>query len=59
MREFEYTGGLHHVYPIKVNQQRHVVEEIVSFGKTHGVGLECGSKPSCRRAWASRNRPST
>ncbi len=33
------------VYPIKVNQQRHVVEEIVEFGAAHGVGLECGSKP--------------
>ena len=33
------------MYPIKVNQQRHVVEEIVEFGKTAGVGLECGSKP--------------
>ncbi|HEY0929734.1 MAG TPA: biosynthetic arginine decarboxylase [Gemmatimonas sp.] len=45
IREFEYTGGYTTVYPIKVNQQRHVVEEIVRFGKTHGVGLECGSKP--------------
>jgi arginine decarboxylase len=45
MREFEYNGGYTTVYPIKVNQQRHVVEEIVSFGRTHGVGLECGSKP--------------
>ncbi len=45
MKEFEYTGGYTTVYPIKVNQQRHVVEEIVKFGKTHGVGLECGSKP--------------
>ncbi|HYW31725.1 MAG TPA: biosynthetic arginine decarboxylase [Gemmatimonas sp.] len=45
MREFEYDGGYTTVYPIKVNQQRHVVEEIVSFGKRHGVGLECGSKP--------------
>ena len=43
--EFGYTGGYTTVYPIKVNQQRHVVEEIVQFGKTHGVGLECGSKP--------------
>ena len=33
------------MYPIKVNQQRHVVEEIVQFGAKHGVGLECGSKP--------------
>ena len=45
INEFEYTGGYTTVYPIKVNQQRHVVEEIVKFGNTHGVGLECGSKP--------------
>lgn len=45
MREFEYDGGYTTVYPIKVNQQRHVVEEIVKFGSKHGVGLECGSKP--------------
>src|SRR6266567_6444990 len=43
--EFGYSGGYTTVYPIKVNQQRHVVEEIVEFGKAHGVGLECGSKP--------------
>ena len=43
--EFGYAGGYTTVYPIKVNQQRHVVEEIVEFGKAHGVGLECGSKP--------------
>ena len=45
IREFEYVGGYTTVYPIKVNQQRHVVEEIVQFGAKHGVGLECGSKP--------------
>ena len=43
--EFSYEGGYTTVYPIKVNQQRHVVEEIVEFGKGAGVGLECGSKP--------------
>jgi arginine decarboxylase len=43
--EYEYTGAYTTVYPIKVNQQRHVVEEIVEFGKTSSVGLECGSKP--------------
>jgi arginine decarboxylase len=43
--EFNYEGGYTTVYPIKVNQQRHVIEEIVEFGKRHGVGLECGSKP--------------
>ncbi len=45
MKEFEYTGEYTTVYPIKVNQQRHVVEEIVRYGNAHGVGLECGSKP--------------
>ncbi|HET9637220.1 MAG TPA: biosynthetic arginine decarboxylase [Gemmatimonadaceae bacterium] len=43
--EYGYEGGYTTVYPIKVNQQRHVVEEIVEFGKGAGVGLECGSKP--------------
>jgi arginine decarboxylase len=45
IREFEYSGGYTTVYPIKVNQQRHVVEEIFEFGRGHQVGLECGSKP--------------
>src|SRR3954469_4065420 len=43
--EYHYEGGYTTVFPIKVNQQRHVVEEIVEFGKAAGVGLECGSKP--------------
>ena len=51
-REFGYDGGYTTVYPIKVNQQRHVVEEIVHFGKEHGVGLECGSKPELQAVLA-------
>src|SRR6185503_15373682 len=50
--EYAYTGGYTTVYPIKVNQQRHVVEEIVEFGKPHGVGLECGSKPELQAVLA-------
>jgi arginine decarboxylase len=45
IQEFGYEGKYTTVYPIKVNQQRHVVQEIVEFGTPHGVGLECGSKP--------------
>src|SRR3954471_22502413 len=45
IKEFEYGGSYTTVYPIKVNQQRHVVEEIVEYGQPYGVGLECGSKP--------------
>ena len=45
IREFAYSGSYTTVYPIKVNQQRHVIEEIVEFGHEDGIGLECGSKP--------------
>src|SRR5690606_8746305 len=45
IQESGYEGSYTTVYPIKVNQQRHVVQEIVEFGAPHGVGLECGSKP--------------
>jgi arginine decarboxylase len=54
MQEFEYTGTYTTVYPIKVNQQRHVVEEIVEFGRKTGVGLECGSKPELQAVLALR-----
>lgn len=40
-----YQGQYFGVYPIKVNQQRQVVEEIVEFGSTYNWGLEAGSKP--------------
>jgi arginine decarboxylase len=43
--DFGYESRYTTVYPIKVNQQRHVVQEIVEFGTPMGVGLECGSKP--------------
>ena len=33
------------MYPIKVNQQRQVVEEVFEFGRPYGFGLEAGSKP--------------
>jgi len=42
MREQDYQGEYTAVYPIKVNQQRHVVHEILSHEQ---VGLEAGSKP--------------
>lgn len=43
--EYGYKGTNHIVYPIKVNQMRQVVEEIVSHGCKYKVGLEAGSKP--------------
>ena len=44
MQEESYQGSYTAVYPIKVNQQRHVVEEILKHGGPR-VGLEAGSKP--------------
>jgi arginine decarboxylase len=41
----QYHGGYICVYPIKVNQQRQVVEEVLNFGRPYNFGLEAGSKP--------------
>ena len=43
--EYGYQGQNFIIYPIKVNQMRPVVEEIVSHGKKFNIGLEAGSKP--------------
>jgi len=45
IQENSYTGSYLAAYPIKVNQQRQVVEEIAYFGHKLGFGLEVGSKP--------------
>ena len=43
--EYGYPGMYRGVYPIKVNQERQVVEEVVRFGRPYHHGLEAGSKP--------------
>jgi arginine decarboxylase len=43
--EFEYQGKYRGVFPVKVNQLREVVEEILDAGKPFEFGLEVGSKP--------------
>ena len=43
--QHEYGGRYICVYPIKVNQQRQVVEEVLEFGRQYNFGLEAGSKP--------------
>jgi len=43
--EYKYNAQNFIIYPIKVNQMRQVVEEIVSHGKKFNIGLEAGSKP--------------
>jgi arginine decarboxylase len=44
-QEHNYQGSYHCVYPIKVNQQRQIVEEVLQFGRPYQFGLEAGSKP--------------
>ncbi len=45
MADSGFTGKYRPVFPIKVNQQRDVVEELVEFGADYSLGLEAGSKP--------------
>ena len=45
IEENEYGGSYLAAYPIKVNQQRPVVEEVFSYGSEYDFGLEVGSKP--------------
>ena len=45
IENYGYQGRYRPVFPIKVNQQRDVVEELVEHGRPFGLGLEAGSKP--------------
>jgi len=55
----QYQGRYICVYPIKVNQQRQVVQEVMEFGRQYGYGLEAGSKPELMAvaAMASNETP--
>lgn len=55
--EYDYKGQYYSVYPIKVNQQRPVVEEIVRHGKRFNIGLEAGSKPELHAVLAVMDNP--
>ncbi len=57
IEEYGYGGAYRGVYPIKVNQQRHVVEEIVDYGAAARIGLEAGSKPELLIALAVLDTP--
>ncbi|WP_304962199.1 biosynthetic arginine decarboxylase [Paramuribaculum intestinale] len=51
--EYGYSAKNFIIYPIKVNQMRPVVEEIVSHGKKFNIGLEAGSKPELHAVLAT------
>lgn len=57
IKEHNYTGKYCGVYPIKVNQQRQVVEEILKFGRPYNIGLEAGSKPELHAILAIMDNP--
>ena len=54
--EFNYQGSYRGVFPIKVNQLREVVEEILDAGKPFNFGLEVGSKPELFAGLALQNQ---
>ena len=59
IKENEYRGDYCFVYPIKVNQQRHVIEDIIEFGRPYGFGVEAGSKPELLAVMAMVDDPDT
>ena len=52
-KEYEFKADHFIIYPIKVNQMRPVVEEIISHGKKYNLGLEAGSKPELHAVLAT------
>jgi len=57
IKENQYKGAYRGVYPIKVNQQQQVIEEISEFGQKYHYGLEAGSKPELLVALAHLKDP--
>lgn len=57
MKEQDYKGKYYGVFPVKVNQQRHVIEDIVKAGKELKFGLEVGSKPELLIALSNKTSP--
>jgi arginine decarboxylase len=54
---YNYPGVYRGVFPIKCNQHRHLVEDLVKFGKSHQFGLEAGSKPELMITLAMLDTP--
>ncbi|NET00743.1 MAG: biosynthetic arginine decarboxylase [Sphaerospermopsis sp. SIO1G1] len=54
---YNYPGVYRGVFPVKCNQERHLIEDLVRFGKPHQFGLEAGSKPELMIALALLDTP--
>ncbi|MBT5927700.1 MAG: biosynthetic arginine decarboxylase [Verrucomicrobia bacterium] len=59
IKECEYKNTYRGVFPIKVNQLREVVEEILEAGKPYDMGLEVGSKPELFAAMSLQDSPNS
>lgn len=57
IQEIGYQGRYRGVFPVKVNQQRHVVDAIKEFGNGSGLGIEVGSKPELVAMLAMYDNP--
>jgi arginine decarboxylase len=57
MAEYEFKGHFRGVYPIKVNQDAHLVETFVKYARPHHLGLEAGSKPELQVVLAMLEDP--
>jgi arginine decarboxylase len=57
IKQSNYLSAYRGVYPIKVNQQAQVVEEIAAFGERYGHGFEVGSKPEMIAALSTLKEP--
>jgi len=55
--EYNFKGNYYAIYPIKVNQSRPVVEEILRYGTKFNIGLEAGSKPELQAILALSSNP--
>ncbi|WP_404788662.1 biosynthetic arginine decarboxylase [Altericista sp. CCNU0014] len=54
---YNYSGVYRGVFPVKCNQHRHLIEDLVRFGKSHQFGLEAGSKPELMITLAMLDTP--
>jgi len=57
IQEYNYSGKYQLAFPIKVNQQRHVVDSVRSAGQSNSIGLEVGSKPELLAVLAIQDTP--
>lgn len=56
-RDYGYKGRLRAVFPMKVNQEKEVIEDIFEFGNRFDYGIEVGSKPELLAAIAIKSNP--